>query len=499
MRLVWNELSPKDRYVVRLIRPISLAELGYVSHLYLPIIGMESYALYQLLVHEVQETSGAAAESTHRGLMLITSMSLDRLLTARERLEALGLLEVFRRENPQGDYFYEYRLKPPLSPAEFFGDYVLSLMLLNRVENFRFQQLRRRYADNLWAHLEEEYVAAENLTKGFHEVFPTLQASELEVAPGSEREHFLARMEEELPPAPLQSGYQAEPSHQLNWTTLRLNLPDNTRPELVLGGDTLEFLYRLLHFYQMDSWSLGRELGDWKMYKPDGTLDRDVLRKRLVQKYLNDQLNRMTDTAVTADDALGPGKLPETGSEVYRQLCRRLSPLTLLERVVGGRISKAYLERAENLVMGDGLPTEVVNVMLLHTLQSKQMELPKAYLETIRDTWKAKQITTVDEAVRLLLERADARQQAVEKAARPASKGSQGTTRRGGKAIPADKLPESVQRQLEQEKAKENAKDTAKPGAGAAGKPAERQTVMDDPELKALLESLRKRQKESRS
>ena len=132
-RLVWNELLPKDRYLVRLARPLSFSEMGFVTQLYLPIIGVESYALYQMLVHSVQEASGASAEGTHRSLMLASSLSLDRLLDARERLEAIGLVEVRRRENQQRDYYYEYLLKPPLAPGEFFADYVLSLMLLNKI------------------------------------------------------------------------------------------------------------------------------------------------------------------------------------------------------------------------------------------------------------------------------------------------------------------------------------------------------------------------------
>jgi replication initiation and membrane attachment protein len=478
-RLVWNELLPKDRYLVRMVRPISFAEIGFVTQLYLPIIGVESFSLYQLLVHEVQEANGAAAENTHRSLMLMTSLSLDRLLAARERLEALGLLEVRRRENQQRDYYYEYLVKPPLSPGEFFADYVLSLLLLNKVENMRFQQLRRKYADPLTAQLEKEYAVVENLTKDFHEVFHSLKPSELEVAKGSERERFLAQMDAAYPAAAMQAGYEPEVSHPLHVSSLRMHLPDNADPNKVFAGDCVDFLFRLLHFYQLDSWGLGQELRDWTLYKPDGSLDREVLRKRLVQKYADDKLFRSASVSVEGIDELGPGKLPEPGSPVYMQICRQLSPLVLLEQVVGGRVSKVFLERAESLLFSDGLSSEVVNALLLHTLNSMQMELPKAYLETIRDSWKAKQITTVEEAVRQIMERADARAQAAEKAKRP-KKETDGAVRRSGRAILQDKLPASVQRQLEMEK--QRAEEKREKG----------RLIQDDPELKALLDALRR-------
>lgn len=490
MRLLWNEITPKDRYVVRQIRPISFSESGFVSQLYLPIIGVEAHALYQLLLHEVAERSGASAQNTHRTLMLMTSLPLDRLLTARERLEAMGLLDVYRRENKLGDYLYEYVVKPPLSPAEFFADYVLSLMLLNRIENHRFEQLRERYADVLWSQVDSEFGEAENVTKDFHEVFDSLKASELEVPHGSEREQFLAQMEKELPPAPMLASYQAMPSHQISLTSLRINLPTNTRAEQVLTGENIEFFHKLIHFYHLDSWSLGRELSDWKMFAPDGSLDREVLRRRLLQKYVEGTLVREIVEAA-AEDELSPGHLPEVGSEMFRRVCRAMSPLALLERVVGGKLSKPFVERAEGLIFTDGLSAEVANALLLHTLQSQNMELPKSYLETIRDTWKAKQITTVEEAMRQILERAQARgHAAAEKARKPKKDGESYTPRKSaGRNVLQDKLPETVQRQLEREKEKP-ATETGQ---------TKKQTVMDVPELRALLESMRNRQNGGRT
>lgn len=487
MRLLWNELTPKDRYVVRLVRPISLSEIGFVSHLYLPIIGVESHALYQLLLHEVEEKSGACAQYSHRGLMLMTGLPLDKLLLARERLEALGLLDVFRRDNKQGDSLYEYVVKPPLTPAEFFSDYVLSLTLLNRIENPRFQQLRERYADVLWSQLDREFGEAENVTKDFHEVFDSLKASELEVPHGSERERFLTKMEEELPPAPMLAGYQARPSHEISLASFRINLPTNTRADKVLTGENIEFFYKLIHFYQLDSWNLGRELSDWTMFTADGSLDKAVLRKRLVQKYVQGTLQREIAVAGGTDE-LSPGRLPEVGSETFRRVCRGMSPLVLLERVVGGKLSKPFVERAESLIFADGMSAEVANALLLHTLHGQQMELPKSYLETIRDTWKAKQIGTVDEAIRQILERAETRGQTAEKTRKP-KKDGESYPRRNTRNVLQDKLPESVQRQLEREKEKP---------VSDAGE-TKKQTVMDDPELKALLETMRNRQKGGRT
>lgn len=481
MRLVWNELTPNDRYLVRTVRPISFAEMGFISHLYLPLIGIDSYSLYQLLLHEVQEASGASAESTHRGLMLMTSLPLDRLFAGRERLEAMGLLEVRRRENRQHDYYFEYKLKPPMSPAQFFAEDIWPVMLLNQVGKTKFEQIRRKYADALAFALEEEYPFEENITKPFYEVYHTLTASEIDVRPGTETDKFLNRMEERYPSAALDGMYETQTPEQFSLSSLRLNLPKEMNPAEILTKENIELFYKLMHFYQLDSWLLGVELGDWTLFK-HGRLDPLVLRKRLMQKYLAKEQS----VPVAQDEDLTAGVVPEPGSVGFIRICRRYSPLLLLEQVVGGRVNKTFVERAEALVFTEGLTAEVANALLLHTMRSTQMELPKAYVETIRDSWKAKQITTVEQAVKLLLERTEAQSKAMEQTKQTRRETAAASGNRRAKAIPQDKLPASVQRQLQQELEQEK---------GDATVPAQtKKTVRDIPELNALLQSLRNRE-----
>lgn len=482
MRLVWNELTPNDRYLVRTVRPISFAEMGFATHLYLPLIGIDSYSLYQLLMHEVQEANGASAESTHRGLLLMTSLTMDRLLAARERLEAMGLLEVRRRENRQRDYIFEYTLKPPMSPVQYFAEDIWPVMLLNQVGKTKFEQIKRRYADALAYALEEEYPYEENVTKPFYEVYHTLTASEIDVRPGTETDRFLIQMEERYPSAAMDGSYIAQTPEQFSLSSMRLNLPKELNAAEVFTQENIEFFYKLMRFYHIDSWMLGVELGDWTLFQ-HGRLDPQALRKRLMQKYLNKEQS----APAVQDEDLTQGVVPEPNSPAFSRICRRYSPLLLLEQVVGGRINKTFVERAEALVFTDGLTTEVANALLLHTLRSTQMELPKAYVETIRDSWKAQQITTVEIAVKLLLERTEAQSKAVEQTKQPKRESAAGSGSRRTKAIPQDKLPASVQRQLQRELEQEK--------GDAPDSDKARKTVRDVPELDALLQSLRNRER----
>lgn len=486
MRVLWNELSPKDRFVAKVVRPLSYAELGYLTQLYLPLIGMESYTLYHILMHETDEHSGASGEGTHRMLMLATSLTLDKLLEARERLEAMSLLEVRRKESRDKDYYFEYLIKPPLSPAQFFREELWTVMLLNKIEQPRMEHLRRMYAERRGP-ADEEYPYEENLTKSFFEVFHTLSPSEVSIRQGSETDRFLRRMQDQYPLPALQTDYEPEVAATLDLSFVRLHLPADISPGQVLTPENIEFLYKLQHFYHMSSWQLGQELRDWTLYdQMTGSLDREALRRRCREKYLDGVLTRIASSH-TANEFIGAGKVPEPGSPGFAKVCRQMSPLAMLETVVGGRISKAYLERAEGLVFADGLPSEVANALLLYALRETRLELPRSFVETVRDSWKAKQIRTVDEAVATILEREAGRTEKPRPTTRKEPSAA-GGNRRNGRPVLQDKLPASVIRQLEREQSADSDPQPART--------RKRKTIMDDPELKALYESLHNPRKE---
>ncbi|XOS90637.1 DnaD domain protein [Brevibacillus laterosporus] len=350
---------------------------------------------------------------------------------------------------------------PPLTPAQFFQEDILPVMLLNQVGKVKYEQLRRTYADQLWSNLAEEYPYEEDVTKRFYEVYHNLSASELEIRPGSETDRFFAHMQEKHPTASLANHYEAEPDKQLDLSFLRVSLPSHVQASKVVTQETIPFFYQLLSFYQVDSYLLSQELRDWNLFDSKGALSTELLRKRLRERYVDNQLTR--ERRSLADgylEHLCPGKIPAPGTEVFLRVCRELSPLIILEQAVGGRISRAYLERAESLVFGDSMPAEVVNALLLYAMRETKMELPKAYVETIRDSWKAKAISTVDEAVRVILERAEAKNQAMENqtAQSPvgSSKGGLSSNRgrrSNSRALLQDKLPAAVQRQLDREEA----------------------------------------------
>src|SRR5699024_3473721 len=116
----FQQLLPVDGYIVQCLEPLVEQYEKSLTHLYQPLIGIEAVSLYQTLVHEYAiHTNGEI--QTHHALMNYLHVPLDIIYKARQRLEAIGLLQTFEKKQ-EGHRLLTYALISPFSPAAFFQD-----------------------------------------------------------------------------------------------------------------------------------------------------------------------------------------------------------------------------------------------------------------------------------------------------------------------------------------------------------------------------------------
>ncbi|MFA6624565.1 MAG: hypothetical protein WCS80_02225 [Bacilli bacterium] len=120
-----------------------------LSLLYLPIIKGDAFALYQCLFG----FSGLIKEKiffSHEDTESFLGYDDARLLKARSSLEAIGLLDTFRKESScdQGGkkVEYAYRLIPPATPKKFFADVLLRGGLSCAVGGKKYFELKRHFS-----------------------------------------------------------------------------------------------------------------------------------------------------------------------------------------------------------------------------------------------------------------------------------------------------------------------------------------------------------------
>ena len=133
-------LLPADNYIVVNKTVISKQDNNIVSMLYQPIIGYTAVALYYTLIDDLDKYALMSSSFTHHHLMSTMQLSLDKILIARKKLEAVGLLKTYYKEDNNLNNFV-YMLYSPLSSYDFFHHPILNIVLYNNLGKNEYDKL----------------------------------------------------------------------------------------------------------------------------------------------------------------------------------------------------------------------------------------------------------------------------------------------------------------------------------------------------------------------
>ena len=162
----WKELQPKNIYQGRKSYPLREEGKSSLLYLYQPLIGSEALSLYFTLLSEIPLQKGVGPEGLHADLLSSLNCGIPQLYEARKKLEGIGLLEVFFKEDPSLGGCFIYELLEPIEPLAFFKDTLLSFLLLEKVGQRRFDQLIQLFQPEHFS--TNDY---QKITKKFLEVY----------------------------------------------------------------------------------------------------------------------------------------------------------------------------------------------------------------------------------------------------------------------------------------------------------------------------------------
>ncbi|WP_047153151.1 DnaD domain protein [Aneurinibacillus tyrosinisolvens] len=464
----WQQTVPNDPYIIRVKRPISSGEIGYLIHLYQPLIGVLPVALYQTLYHSLSLANFTSAEGLHRTLMVTMAAPLNVIMKARHQLEAIGLLETYRVE--AGEQVMEYTLNPPYSPDVFFADDTLSIMLLNRVGKQHYRSLRRKFAPV--TEQRERQEKRERITKAFDEVFYHLSPSEITVEPGTETDVFLREVEQESPLEAFKEYAKADRAYSktvIDFALLEALVPKSIKNETLFTKEVCYALQELAFLYHLNDQQLAYFLQEPSIYSSDNTIDVLILRRNVKDWYRHVSggqaprvnIHEEADTDLTGmKEKASRKKQPilSRGEDHNRHLSS-LSPLQLLSHYHNGaKVAPADQKIVEDLLEDYQLPFEVVNVLLEYVMLTHERQLPKALIYKIAAHWKRLNINTVQQA-QLQAKQLYAEHKGQGKVPRKKNQPSSGkSTTSRAKETAKDKIPELILEQLERQKKMEEKK-----------------------------------------
>ena len=158
-------ILPADTYVVINRTILNDQTRKILTMLYQPIIGSYSCNLFFTLWMDLDRTEFMSDEETHHHLMTNTGLSLNELIAAREKLEAVGLLKTYYKEKEEANSFI-YELFSPLEASEFFSHPVLNIVLYNSLGKKEYER-----TVNYFKIPKVNLSDYDDITKSFSEVY----------------------------------------------------------------------------------------------------------------------------------------------------------------------------------------------------------------------------------------------------------------------------------------------------------------------------------------
>jgi len=371
-------LLPADVYVVINKSVITSEDKKILSMLYQPIIGPLPVMLYLSLLDDLDKLSIMSVEHTHHHLVSNMHLSLNEIVSAREKLEAIGLIKTKIKEGDINNYVYE--LYSPLSVSEIFTHPILNIVLYNNVGKLEYEKLKDYF--KMPKINSTGYV---DITKSFSDVFESIPLTSAQIINDDIRKVNKLKLN-------INSNF--------DFDFLLSSIPKGIDASKCFTKDIKELIINLSFIYDIDALKMQNIIK--ACFNERGTINKDELRKSCRNYYQFDNGNLLPSIATIQPEYLRKpiGDNSNRAKMIYQ--FETISPYELLKgKNNGNEPTKRDLKLAEDLIVDYGLKPGVVNVLIDYTLKTKNNKLNRTFIETIAGQWKRLKIETVDDAMRL--------------------------------------------------------------------------------------------------
>ena len=370
-------ILPADTYIVVNKTVLHEEDRRLLTMLYQPIIGYMAVSLYFTLVDDLENNS-TSSDLTHHHLMSIMQLRLEDILTAREKLEAVGLLKTYLKKGSVNNYVY--LIYSPISANEFFNHPILNIVLYNNIgkkEYDKRQELFKIPKIRLTEYLD--------ISHKFNEVFKSSTLKPFEVIENIEK-----KTEAEIPL-----------DDAVDFNLLISSIPEGFINAKCFNSETKRLINSLALVYNIDTEKMSSLVRTSLTEK--GMVDKTALRKNCRNYYQFENLGALpTLVYQTQPDYL---KKPAGDDSKWAKMVytfENTSPYDYLRsKYKGAEPTKRDLQLIEELMIDQKLSAGVVNVLISYALKVNNQKLNRSYLETIAGQWKRLNIETVEEAMKL--------------------------------------------------------------------------------------------------
>ncbi|MFP4287063.1 MAG: DnaD domain protein [Candidatus Izemoplasmataceae bacterium] len=350
----------RSEFKINAHKHIDHDQRNVMSLLYLPIIGTEAFSLYFSLYALIDRTSLKTKSYPHVFLFDLLSLSQIRFIQAKEKLEAVGLLESYRKDD---EYLYE--LFPPLSAESFIKDSMFAPYLMRQVGKNRFEELI-----DFFKITRTQKSGYEVVSKSFTDIFEPAY------------ENIKTR-----------SNYiHNEPKKVHSTSLFNIDLVLEALPDVYVHESTKTShmkarLKDMAYVYSLDESTLKDLI--LKSLNDDASVNLEHLSKEAEKHYQAQPKNPIKKKHITYDI----------------EYFKNIHPVEMVEDMTGMHVPASDLKIIDQIISQGFFKLEVVSVLIAYVLKELKFQFPVyKYFEKIIAQWKRNKIETAEDAINYIIQ-----------------------------------------------------------------------------------------------
>ncbi len=369
---------PADTYTVINKTVMKEQDRKLITMLYQPIIGYTATSLYFTLIDDLDKRELMSDDLTHHHLMSTMQLKLDKIITARQKLEGVGLLKSYYKKDHVNNFVY--LIYSPMSASDFLNHPILNIVLYNNLGKKEYDKIVDFFKMprvNL-----KDY---QDITVSFTDVYSS-------IAGNVYMEHEDLIHEESGKPHLVE---------KIDFSLLISSIPSQMVSPRCFNQETKELINSLAYVYNIDDLQMQGLVRNHINEK--GLVDKAELRKSCRNFYQFENNGKLPTLIYSKQPEYL--KAPEGDHSKWAKMVYTFESVTpydyLRSKYKTGEPSLRDLRLIESLLVDLKMNPGVVNVLIAYVLKINNQKLSKNYIETIAGQWKRLNVETVEEAMRV--------------------------------------------------------------------------------------------------
>lgn len=374
-----NILLPADTFIVSNKTNLNDNDRRILNMLYQPLIGFEAISLYYSLWSYLDKSELLSNEWTHHHLLTNMNISVNELVSARKKLEAIGLIKTYLKKGNLNNYIYE--MYSPVSASEFINNPILSNALFNSIGKLEYEKIISYF--KIPKLNTNEY---EDISSKFSDIF------EFSNAPINNNIIYDLK----------KANYRnLEILSKIDLNTVLSLIPDELLNKKSITKDTKNLIYKLSFIYNYDNDAMIELIRNSISEKH--TIDKNLIRDNASKFYKFENMGKLPSLIYKNQPEYLRKEINDNSNRskmIY--MFETTSPYDFISsKYKSGNPTSSDLNIISYLLIDLDLKPGVVNVLIDYVLKINDNKLIKSFVEVIASQWSKSGIETVEDAMNL--------------------------------------------------------------------------------------------------